>query len=148
MKSKITVLTLAIVALFCLNASAQNKSIVGSWKLISQKVTNSDGGVTTADSAALNSVKIYTPTMFVNISERKIPELDNQKIVVSCAGGHYTLKGNVYEEFTEFASYKGYKDMKVKFTLTMEKGKIHTVGSLSGADGNVTIYDEWFIKVD
>ena len=148
MKSKFISLTVMIVMLSCLSIAAQTKSIVGTWRLVSQKVTNPDGGVYTADSTALNSVKMYTPTMFANISERKIPELENQKIVVSCAGGHYSLKGDVYEEFTEFASYKGFKDMKVKFTLTMEKGRIHTVGSVSGADGVATIYDEWYKKVE
>ena len=38
--------------------------------------------------------------------------------------------------------------MKVKFVLTLEKGKIHTVGSVTGADGKNTIYDEWYVKVD
>lgn len=148
MKAKIISLTLAMSVLFFLHLSAQELSIVGTWKLVSQRIINADGGVTTADSAALNQIKVYTPTMFVNIGERKIPELNNQKIVVSCAGGHYSLKGNDYEEFTEFASYKDYKDMKVKFKLTMEKGRIHTIGSLSGADGMVTIYDEWYNKVE
>ncbi len=148
MKFKIISLSVFMMALFCLNTFAQKKSIVGTWKLVSQKVTNPDGSTFTADSAALNQVKIYTPTMFVNVSERVIPQTDNQKLVVSCAGGHYLLNGSVYEEFTEFASYKDYKGMKVKFALTMEKGRMHTIGSVSGADGNVTIYDEWYFKMD
>ncbi|MGY4385444.1 hypothetical protein ACVWYN_002484 [Pedobacter sp. UYP24] len=148
MKSKFIAFAVTMMAFISLNSNAQNINIEGTWKLVAQKVINSDGGVTTSDSAALNSVKIYTPTMFVNISERKVPQYDNQKIVVSCAGGHYSLKGNDYQEFTEFASYKDYKDMRVKFTLTMENGKIHTVGTLSGAHGDADTYDEWFIKVD
>ncbi|MES2457608.1 MAG: hypothetical protein V4594_18770 [Bacteroidota bacterium] len=169
MKLKITALTIAIVALCSLassaqtksaiakkkstsaqtkSTSAQTKSIVGTWKLVSQKVTYPDGNSFIPDSTKLNALKIYTPTTFVNVSQREIPEMGNQKIVVSCTGGRYSLIGNVYEEFTEFASFKDYKDLKVKFNLTLEKGRMHTVGSLSGADGIVTIYDEWFVKVD
>lgn len=148
MKTKFISLTISLIGLLCLNVSAQKTNIVGTWRLVSQKIINSEGGVTTADSAAVNSIKVYTPTMFVNISERKIPQYDNQKLVTSCAGGHYTINGDVYEEFTEFASWKDYKDLKVKFKITMENGKMHTVGTLSGADGIETIYDEWFSKVD
>ncbi|MGY4385449.1 hypothetical protein ACVWYN_002489 [Pedobacter sp. UYP24] len=148
MKFKIIAFAVTMMAFISLNSNAQNINIEGTWKLVAQKVINSDGGVTTSDSAALNTVIIYTPTMYVNVSERKIPQYDNQKIVISCAGGHYSLKGNDYQEFTEFASYKDYKDMRVKFTLTIENGKMHTVGTLSGADGNATTYDQWFIKVD
>lgn len=148
MKTKFIALTVALCAIFCLNLSAQKINIVGAWRLVSQKIINSEGGITTSDSAALNSMKIYTPTMFINISDRKIPKYDNQKLVTSCAGGHYTINGDVYEEFTEFASWKDYKDLKVKFKLTMENGKMHTVGTLSGADGVETTYDEWFSKVE
>jgi hypothetical protein len=148
MKAKIISLTLALAALSFSSIYAQSKSIVGTWKLISQKVTNPDGSTYTADSAAVRQVKIYTPTMFVTVAERKIPELNNQTLVIKCAGGHYTLKGEVYEEITEFASYKDYKGMKVKFILTMEGGKVHTIGAVTGADMNVTTYDEWYIKTD
>ncbi|NQX53036.1 hypothetical protein HQN86_05370 [Pedobacter panaciterrae] len=149
MNAKIISLTIAILVIFSLNSSAQTRlNIEGTWRLVSQKIINSEGGVTTSDSAALNQIKVYTPTMFVNVGERRIPQLDNQKMVVSCAGGHYSLNGDVYEEFTEFASYKDYKDLKVKFKLTMENGKMHTVGTLSGADGIITTYDEWYSKVE
>jgi hypothetical protein len=146
MKYKILSLAIALTVLLSLNVSAENKSIVGKWRLVAQKVVYADGGTYTADSAALNQVKIYTPTMFVNISERKNPQLNNEKLVAACAGGHYSLNGDIYQEFTEFGSYKDYKDLKVKFTLTFEKGRMHTVGTLSGTDGAVNVYDEWYIK--
>jgi len=146
MKYKILSLITTLVVVFNLSLSAKDISIVGTWKLVSQKITYADGATYTANESALNQIKIYTPTMFININEQKIPQLDNQKLVVKCAGGHYSLVGDSYEEFTEFASYKDYKDLKVKFTLTMEKGRMHTVGALSGKDGVQTIYDEWYTQ--
>lgn len=148
MKFKLTSLTVAFCALFCFSASSQVKDIVGTWKLVSQKITQPDGRIYIADSASLNSKKIYTPTTFVNIGERVIPEAGGEKLIVSCAGGRYSIKGNVYEEFTEFATWRGHKNLKVKFVITMEQGKIHTLGALSGLDGVETIYDEWFVKID
>ncbi|MHA4894659.1 hypothetical protein ACXZ1K_07910 [Pedobacter sp. PWIIR3] len=148
MKAKFIALTIALSTFFMLHTFAQNINIVGTWKLVGQKVINPDGSVLTTDSAHLNQIKMYTPTMYVVVGEVKVPQLDNKKMVNNCAGGHYTINGDVYQEFTEFASWKGYKDMKVKFKLTMEKGKMHTVGSLSGSDGAVTIYDEWYTKVE
>jgi hypothetical protein len=149
MKSKIISLTIVMVALFCLNISAQNKAIVGTWRLVAQKVTNPDGSIYSADSASTNMRKIFTPTTVVVIYEKLIPELDNQKIVVSCAGGRYMLKDEEYQEFIEFASYKDFKNMTAKFKLTIENGKLHTLGSLTNnANGQVAIYDEWYIKAD
>lgn len=148
MKSKIISLTVFMVALFCLNTSAQNKALVGTWRLVSQKVTNPDGSIYSADSSSTHMRKIFTPTTVVVIYEKVIPELDNQKIVVSCAGGRYTLMNEEYQEFIDFASYKDFKSLSAKFKLTMENGKLHTLGSLTHANGQVAIYDEWYIKAD
>ncbi|WP_262711513.1 hypothetical protein [Mucilaginibacter corticis] len=40
--------------------------------------------------------------------------------------------------------------MKVNYKLTMEDGKLHTVGTLSGSglDGKPTIYDEVYVRED
>jgi hypothetical protein len=111
-------------------------------------VTNPDGSIYSADSASTNMRKVFTPTTVVVIYEKVIPELDNQKIVVSCAGGRYTLKGEEYQEFIDFASYKDFKSMTAKFKLTIEGGKLHTLGSLTHTNGQVAIYDEWYIRAD
>jgi hypothetical protein len=145
---KILSVTVAMVALLCFNLSAQDNTLIGNWRLVAQKVTNSDGGVYSADSTSTNMRKMFTPTTVVVVYERVIPELGNQKIVVSCAGGHYTLKGSDYEELLEFASYKDFKSLISKFKLTIEGGKLHTLGTLTGADGKASVYDEWYIKAD
>ncbi|TSJ36615.1 hypothetical protein FO440_22575 [Mucilaginibacter corticis] len=125
-------------------------SPIGSWKLISQKVTYPDGQVSMGDSSNIFQHKILTPTTFVVTIEKKIPNYDNKKLAVSVAGGHYTLVNGDYEELTEYASFKGFETMKVNYKLTMEDGKLHTVGTLSGSglDGKPTIYDEVYVRED
>ncbi len=136
------------MTLFCLNTFAQNKELVGTWRLVAQKVTNPDGSIFSADSTSSIMRKMFTPTTVVVIYEKVIPQFNSQKIVVSCAGGHYTLKGDAYEELIEFASYKDFKKLTAKFKLTIENGKLHTLGSLISDNGQVAIYDEWYIKAD
>jgi len=115
---------------------------IGTWKLISQKVTYSNGGMFMGDSTMVFQRKILTPTTFVVVIEKKIKDYDNKKLATSIAGGHYTLVDGNYEELTEYASFKGFETMKVKYKLTIEDGKLHTVGTV----GESMIYDEVYVK--
>ena len=122
----------------------KNTDHIGTWKLISQKVTNENGQMFMGDSTMVFQRKILTPTTFVVIIEKKIPDYDNKKLATSVAGGHYTLVDGKYEELTEYAAFKGFETMKVKYKLTIEDGKLHTVGTLNGS----TIYDELYVRED
>ncbi|RYE54048.1 MAG: hypothetical protein EOP48_13100 [Sphingobacteriales bacterium] len=130
------------------DAPAQSKELTGTWKVISQTVNNPDGSVFTADSTSTSMRKLFTPGMVIVIREMVVPQMDNQKLVVSCAGGLYTLKGGAYEELISFASYQGFDSMKVKFNLKIENGKLHTSGTLTDGNGQVAVYDEWFVRAD
>lgn len=125
-----------------------NTDHIGTWKLISQKVTYPDGRVSMGDSTNIFQRKILTPTTFVVIIERKIPQLDNARLAASVAGGHYTLVNGNYEELTEYASFKGFETMKVNYKLTIENGKLHTVGTVGGPTGSPTTYDEVYVRED
>lgn len=123
---------------------ADNTAHIGTWKLILQKVSDENGPTFMGDSTMVFQRKILTPTTFVVIIERKIPDYDNKKLATSVAGGHYTLVDGNYEELTEYASFKGFETMKVNYKLTIEDGKLHTVGTVGGS----TIYDELYIRED
>jgi hypothetical protein len=117
---------------------------IGTWKLISQKVTYENGQMFMGDSTMVFQRKILTPKTFVVIIEKKVPDYDNKKLATSVAGGHYTLVNGNYEELTEYAAFKGFETMKVNYKLTIEDGKLHTVGTVGGS----TIYDEVYIRED
>lgn len=129
-----------------ITVTAINTDHIGSWKLISQKVTYPDGQISMGDSTNVFQHKVITPTTFVVTIEKKIPNYDNKKLAVSVAGGRYTLVNGNYEELTQYASFKGFETMKVNYKLTIEDGKLHTVGTLSGSNGESTIYDEVYVK--
>lgn len=122
----------------------KNTDHIGTWKLISQKVTYDNGQMFMGDSTMVFQRKILTPTTFVVVIEKKIPDYDNKKMATSVAGGHYTLVNGNYEELTEYAAFKGFETMKVKYKLTIEDGKLHTVGTVGGS----TIYDEVYVRED
>ncbi|WP_256002112.1 MULTISPECIES: hypothetical protein [Pedobacter] len=147
MKLKLTLCTF-LCALLSATTFAQsatkNASHIGTWKLISQKVTYPDGQIFTGDSSTVFQRKILTPATFVVVIEKKMANYDNKKLATSVAGGHYTLVNGNYEELTEYASFKGFETMKVNYKLSIEDGKLHTVGTV----GENIIYDELYIKED
>ncbi|WP_214073516.1 hypothetical protein [Mucilaginibacter sp. dw_454] len=143
-----------VCLLFSATAFAQSKKKtttadhIGTWRLLSQKVTYPNGQISIGDSSNVFQHKILTPKTFVVVIEKKIPAYDNKKLCVSVAGGHYTLVDGNYEELTEYAAFKGFETMQVKYKLTMENGKLHTVGTLGSSNGESTIYDEVYVRED
>jgi len=123
--------------------SPNNTDHIGTWKLISQKITYENGQILISDSASVFLRKILTPTNFVVIVEKKIPELNNKKIVTVASGGTYTLQNGNYEEFTKYAAFDGFEKMKINYKLTMKDGKLHTIGTI----GDPTIYEEVYERV-
>ncbi|ETZ23845.1 hypothetical protein [Pedobacter sp. V48] len=125
-------------------ASSQNTAHIGTWKLIWQKITYENGQMIISDSTSVFLRKILTPTNFVAIVEKKIPELNNKKIVTVASGGTYTLQDGNYQEFAKYAAFDGFEKMKVNYKLTIKDGKLHTIGTIGGSE----IYEELFERVD
>ena len=126
------------------NASMKNADHIGTWKLISQKITYQNGQILTSDSGSVYLRKILTPTNFAVIVEKKVPELNDKKIVAVASGGTYTLQNGNYQEFTKYASFDGFEKMTINYKLTMIEGKLHTIGTIGGAE----IYEELYERVD
>jgi len=125
-------------------ATSKNTDHIGTWKLIYQKITYGNGQVLTSDSSSIFLRKILTPTNFVVIVEKKIPELNDKEIVTVASGGTYTLEDGNYQEFTKYASFNDFDKMKIKYKLTLKDGKLHTIGTIGGPD----IYEEIYQRVD
>ncbi|NRF40701.1 hypothetical protein [Pedobacter foliorum] len=123
---------------------SKNTEHIGTWKLISQKITYENGQILISDSGSVFLRKILTPTNFVVIVEKKMPELNNKKLAASVSGGTYSLVNGNYQEFTKYAAFNGFEDMKINYKLTMENGKLHTIGTIGGP----TIYEEFYERVE
>jgi hypothetical protein len=125
-------------------APFKNAAHIGTWKLISQKITYGNGQILMSDSSSVFLRKILTPTNFVVIVEKKIPELNNKKIVTGASGGTYSLQSGNYQEFTKYAAFDGFEKMQINYKLTMKDGKLHTIGTIGGSE----IYEELYERVD
>ncbi|MES2456145.1 MAG: hypothetical protein V4594_11405 [Bacteroidota bacterium] len=124
--------------------SSDNTAHIGTWKLISQKITYANGQILTSDSSSIFLRKILTPKDFVVIVEKKIPELNNKKIVAVASGGTYTLLNGNYQEFTKYASFDGFDKMNINYKLTIKDGKLHTIGTIGGSE----VYEELYERTD
>lgn len=124
--------------------SSNSTAHIGTWKLISQKITYQNGQMLLSDSGSVFLRKILTPTNFVVIVEKKVPELNNRKIAASVSGGTYSLVNGNYQEFTKYAAFDGFEKMKINYKLTIKDGKLHTVGTIGGPE----IYEELYERVD
>lgn len=123
--------------------SSANTEHVGTWKLVKQKIVFPDGKIHLGDSTNVFQRKIITPTHFVVTIERVSPQMGNKKFVASTAGGRYTLADGQYEELTEYASFRGYDNMEVKYDLNVEGDILHTVGKV-----NDLVYEETYVRED
>ena len=112
-----------------------NNSIVGTWKLLERSAKPVENYL---------QIKMITETQF----SWTIYTL--QGIMMSSAGGTYTLEGNVYTEFLKATSpnMKSYLDSKGVFTVEIKDNKLYQKGTLEGTFGNITIIDEVWERLD
>jgi hypothetical protein len=111
-----------------------NGKHVGTWHMMSQKVTNPKGKTTKTDMTRLKQVKIITPTHWMFIAEN----IENgKKKFRNALGGSYTLHGTKYVEAIENA-----EDVQTDYTLQVKGNKLHMVGSLTTPEGEKYVYDE------
>ncbi|MES2426058.1 MAG: hypothetical protein V4560_03765 [Bacteroidota bacterium] len=128
--------------------TVNTNSYLGNWRLLSQKVTYPNGQTGMGDSTNIFQRKIITPNTFVIIIEQNIPSYNNKRLATSVAGGRYTIDKGYYQEFTQYASWKGFEVLKINGKLTVENGKLHLVANLNNYVGftETTIFDEWYIR--
>jgi hypothetical protein len=107
---------------------------VGTWHMISQKVTNPKRKTTKTDMSKLKQVKIISPTHWMFIAENIE---DGKKKFKSALGGSYTLNGTKYVEAIENNEY-----IQTDYTLRVKGNKLYMEGSLITPEGEKYILDE------
>jgi len=114
------------------DAKTDNK-LIGTWKLVSAKY----GGKEFKFPAGHTMIKHVTPTQFMWVT------YDEEGKVTRCAGGGYTLKGEVYEETPEYGISSDFDLIKGKaqtFTWKVDGNKWLHDGKLSNG---LTIEEVW-----
>ncbi len=112
---------------------AAGRKLVGTWKIVSAKY----GGNEYTFPAGATTIKHVTPTHFMWVT------YDADGKVTRCAGGTYTLKGNIYEEKPEYGLSADFDVIKGKpqtFKCKVQDGKWHHDGKLSN---DLTIEEVW-----
>ncbi|QHT71128.1 hypothetical protein GXP67_32985 [Rhodocytophaga rosea] len=120
------------------NFPANDGKHVGTWHMISQKVTDPKGKTTKMQIDTIKQVKILTPTHWMFIKEHI---KDGKKSFAGANGGSYTLNGTRYVEYLENA-----EDVQTDYTLEVKGNKLTMVGTLTTPDGQKTIYDEVYMR--
>jgi hypothetical protein len=111
---------------------------VGTWHMISQKVTDPKGKTTKTDMETIKQVKILSPTHWMFISENI---KDGKKSFKGANGGSYSLNGTRYVELLENA-----EDVQTDYTLEVKGNKMFMVGSLTTPEGEKIVYDEVYLR--
>jgi hypothetical protein len=113
--------------------SKEENKLIGTWKLVSAKWGGQERKL-----EGLTVLKHVTPAQFIWV------RYDKDGNIKHAMGGGFTLKGEDYEETTEYGTSSGdFTAMKGKvhtFKLKVDGNKLHQTGKLSGG---LTIEEVW-----
>ncbi|MBB1284545.1 hypothetical protein HRH25_09185 [Flavisolibacter sp. BT320] len=125
---------LLFIALFMSAVSnAQTQSpLVGTWKLISSKVTTNDSTRTFAETD-LNSIKIISPTHFAVFGQNSDGSFRH------AIGGAAIITADSYTESIDYGNYPNMKGRKSVFKYEVKGDQLHIRG---GVD-NTTFDEVW-----
>ena len=118
---KLKSVLLAFLLLSAGLSHAQQNSIVGTWKLVSGKMTTGDSTVSYGTNTG-ESMKIITPTHFAVMSK------STDGTPGHFAGGRVKMDNTNYTETLEYSSVKDMLNNNVVFTYKVEGNRCHIVG--------------------
>jgi hypothetical protein len=121
MKIKNFLLSLLLVT--AASAYSQKNSLVGTWKMVSSKITMNDS-TTTSDGTKGETMKIITPTHFALLSKGADSALQY------AGGGRVTMDNRNYTETVSFFSDKSMLNKVAVFTYKIDGNKCHFEGRI------------------
>jgi hypothetical protein len=131
-----TTVLLSILLLLCVSVSfAQNKmSIVGTWKLISGKITEGDS-TSPYDNTTSDAIKIVTPTHFAVLSKNVADDS-----LQHAGAGTVQMDDKNYTEEIKYSSFKDLVGKTAKFAYRIEGDKWYIKG---GIENMMTFEEVW-----
>lgn len=135
---------LAFILCFCHSRLfAQDTSMDGMWKLVSQTSTLADGRTMHADSSRLIQVKMFVAGHYMVIGQAVA---NGMRRFMFSAGGHCEYDGNECTEINDYASYGGYELVKTRYHFTVEGNTMTQTGAVTHQDGSVTKFEETYVR--
>ena len=129
---KIKSFLLSVLLLAVASTYAQNKALVGTWKLVSSKITMNDT-TSTSDGSNGETMKIITPTHFALLSKGA------DSSMIYAGAGRVTMDNGNYTETITYFSDKSMLNKKAMFTYHIEGNRCHFDGKLD----NIKIDEVW-----
>ena len=138
---KLRILFLFVVV-FCSQVSAQN-ALVGSWEMVSSKITSPQGTKILKDNSFVRAIKIITPTYFISFSEEKV----DKNLAYFYQAGTVKLVGEKFIESPEVSSRDNFRATKTDFNWKVKDGKFIQSGDITFPSGDKFIVDEMIYRI-
>lgn len=137
------ILGMAMILWSSLPLMAQQSPLVGTWELVSGKITEPGGQKITIDTLQSRETKIITPTHYMLISRR----IQNDTLKFErTLGGTIRITGNKFVETPFLASDPEELKIKTDFTWTVVGDKMTQKGPVTLPDGKIVMLDELVFK--
>jgi hypothetical protein len=122
---------------------AQQSPLVGTWEMVSGKITGPEGQKATIDMKTHRETKIITPSHYMLISQNI---RGDSLLFERTLGGTIRITGNKFVETPTIASDPEELKIKTDFTWKIEGEKMIQKGPVTQADGKVVMLDELIFK--
>jgi hypothetical protein len=109
-------------------ASMSSNPLIGTWELVSSRMTRGDSVLGDYRAPALQSTKILNATHFSFLTRRGTGEF------ARAAVGRYTVVGNQYTEMIEASSATSITNKSYTFTYRIDGDLWHHTGRVEDAD--------------
>jgi hypothetical protein len=143
------ILWMATILCSSMQLLAQQSPLVGTWQMISGKITNPEGRQESFDSLTYRETKIITPTHYMFIGHNKTSghnANDNAWIFQRSMGGTVLINGNKFVETPTVASNPDEMKIKTDFTWQVEGDRLIQKGWLTNAKGQKYKMDELIFR--
>jgi hypothetical protein len=142
MKKKL-ILGMAMILWSSMQLLAQQSPLVGTWEMVSGKVTGPEGQKESFDHSTHRETKIITPTHYMLISQ---DVRDDTLIFERSLGGTIRITGNKFVETPTIGSDPEELMIKTDFTWKVEGDKMIQKGMVILPDGKRVMLDELIFK--